>query len=185
MAKRLGTGHQMNGQDVDIEELKGLSNKQSADEIAEKYVEISNEYSPLNYQQLPCYLPANKPPQVDEQAVYEKIKKLNNTRSTFHIDLPNKLRKEFAVELSSPLANIVNKCLKEQYYPKLWKNEIISPHPKVSDPKLIKDLRKISSTSDFSKMFEAFIRDWILEDISDNIDVGQFGGQAGTGTEHK
>ena len=33
-------------------------------------------------------------------------------------------------------------------------------------------------------MFEAFIRDWILEDISDNIDVGQFGGQAGTGTEH-
>jgi hypothetical protein len=28
------------------------------------------------------------------------------------------------------------------------------------------------------------LKDWILEDISDNIDIGQFGGQTGTGTEH-
>ena len=51
-------------------------------------------------------------------------------------------------------------------------------------PKLIKDLRKISSTSDYSKVFESFLRDWILEDISKNIDPGQFGSLKGTGTEH-
>ena len=28
------------------------------------------------------------------------------------------------------------------------------------------------------------MKDWILGDISDNMDIGQFGGQAGTGTEH-
>ena len=51
-------------------------------------------------------------------------------------------------------------------------------------PKTVKDLRKVSSTSDYSKVLESFLRDWILEDISGKIDVGQFGGQAGKGTEH-
>ena len=33
-------------------------------------------------------------------------------------------------------------------------------------------------------MFEAFFKERILEDISSKIDIGQYGGQAGTGTEH-
>ena len=48
----------------------------------------------------------------------------------------------------------------------------------------MKDLRKISSTSDYSKVYESFLKHWIMEDISPNIDIGQFGGQAGMGTEH-
>ena len=138
----------------------------------------------MNYEHLLCYLLAERPPQLDEQSVYEKIKKLKNTRSIFHIDLPNKLIKEFAAELADPLENIKNSCLEEQYYPKLWKYEIVSTHPKVTHPKLINDLRNISSTSDFSKVFDSFLRDWILEDISSKIDIGQYRGQAGTGTEH-
>ena len=54
----------------------------------------------------------------------------------------------------------------------------------MTQPKTIKDLRKISSTSDFSKVFESFLRDWILEDISANIDPGQLGSLKVTGTEH-
>ena len=61
---------------------------------------------------------------------------------------------------------------------------MITPAPKITHPKVISDLRKISSTSDYSKVFESFIKDWILEDISEKMDIGQFGGQAGTGTEH-
>ena len=45
-------------------------------------------------------------------------------------------------------------------------------------------MRKISSTSDFSKLFESFLKDWIMEDVSEKIDIGQFGGISGTGTEH-
>ena len=174
----------MNSNEVSVEQLEGLTNQESAEVIAEHFAAVSNEYLPLNRNDLPCYLPSEKPPQVDEVSVYEKINKLKNTRSTFAIDIPNKLRKEFAVELCGPLSNIINSCLLEQYYPKLWKYEFITPAPKISHPKVIKDLRKISSTSDYSKVFEGFIKDWILEDISDKIDVGQFGGQPGTGTEH-
>ena len=60
----------------------------------------------------------------------------------------------------------------------------MTPTPKRANPKDITDLRKISCTSDYSKLFEGFLKDWIMEDIWDNIDIGQFGGLAGIGTEH-
>ena len=48
----------------------------------------------------------------------------------------------------------------------------------------IRDQCKISCTSDYSKLYEGFSKDWIMEDVSANIDIGQFGGQPGIGTEH-
>ena len=65
----------------------------------------------------------------------------------------------------------------------MWKKETVTPAPKVTNPNF-KELRKISSTSDFSKVFEGFLKAWIVSDISHNIDVVQFGGQAAKGTEH-
>ena len=52
----------------------------------------------------------------------------------------------------------------------------MTPAPKVTHPKDISDLRKISCTSDYSKVFEGFLKDWIMDDIWRNIDAGQFGG---------
>ena len=54
----------------------------------------------------------------------------------------------------------------------------------MTNPKEIKDLRKIACTSDFSKVFEGFLKDWILEDIGEKLDIGQYGGKKGIGTEH-
>ena len=68
--------------------------------------------------------------------------------------------------------------------PQVVEKEVITLGPKIAHPKFVIDLRKISLTSDYSKVFEGFLKDWILEDISMNIDIGQFGGQPGTGTEH-
>lgn len=184
MAKRIGAVDQMNEQDLIVDELKGLDNQQSADIIAHHFASVSNEYSPLKVNDLPCFLPAEKPEQVEEHSVYERINRLKNTKSTFHLDLPNKLRKEFSAELTSPLTNIINSCLTEQYYPNMWKKEVITPVPKTTHPKVITDLRKISSTSDYSKVFEGFLKDWVMEDIGHKIDIGQFGGKKGLGTEH-
>ena len=49
---------------------------------------------------------------------------------------------------------------------------------------MLKDLRKISLTSEYSLIFEGIIKDWILVDIAPNIDKAQYGNQKGTGTEH-
>ena len=184
MAKRIGAVDEMNSGVIKVDELEGLDNKTSANMIAQAFASVSNEYTPVDLNSLPCYRPVEKPPQVEEYSVYEKVNKLKNTKSTFNIDLPNKVRKEFSVDLTTPLTDIVNSCLVDGVYPQLWKYEYITPVPKVTHPKVIKELRKIPSTSDYSKVFESFIKDWLVEDITPNLDIGQFGGRQGMGTEH-
>ena len=59
------------------------------------------------------------------------------------------------------------------------------PKPKrMDDVETCKDLRKIASTSDSAKIFESFSRDWITQDIGDKLDINQFAGKTGVGTEH-
>ena len=55
---------------------------------------------------------------------------------------------------------------------------------KVPHPKSLNQLRKICGTSDYSKLFESFIKEWIVEDMQENIDKSQYGDEKGTGTEH-
>ena len=116
--------------------------------------------------------------------MYQRLNSLKKTRSTLPIDIPDKLRRACSVELALPLTDIINTSLTQAIYPSLWKQEWVTPAPKVTNPKVIKDLRKISCTSDYSKLYEGFLKDWIVEDIFDNLDIGQFGGRKGTGTEH-
>ena len=58
------------------------------------------------------------------------------------------------------------------------------PAEKISNPVNLKDLRKISLTSEFSLVFEGFLKDWIMEDIGPKVDRSQYGNQKGTSTEH-
>jgi hypothetical protein len=51
-------------------------------------------------------------------------------------------------------------------------------------PKQLNDVRKIASTSDYSKIFEHQLLEWILNDISSKLDKRQYGGRKGVGTEH-
>ena len=87
MAKRIGAVDQMNGGDIMVESLQHLDNQKCAQEIAEHYAKISNEYYPVDPGQLPCYLPAQLPPQVEEHIVYEKLNTFLKTRSTLPIDI--------------------------------------------------------------------------------------------------
>ena len=80
MAKRIGAIDQMSGGDTVVESLQDYSNKQCAQQIAEYYAKISNEYYPVDTGQLPCYLPAQRPPQVEEHVVYERLNSLKKTR---------------------------------------------------------------------------------------------------------
>jgi hypothetical protein len=184
MAKKIGAVDKMATGAVQVESLANLNNLECAQKIAEHYSKVSNEYSPIDYSQLPCYLPAQPPPQVEEHEVYSKLSRVKKTRSTLPCDIPDKLRQECAPFLSGPLKTIINDSLSQSVYPTVWKHEWVTPAPKVTHPKQIKDLRKISSTSDYSKCFESFLKDWIMEDVSKNLDIGQFGGQSGIGTEH-
>ena len=58
------------------------------------------------------------------------------------------------------------------------------PVPKKPILKEIKDTRKIACLSDYCKIFEGFLKTWILEDVSKHESFSQFGGKSGVGAEH-
>ena len=184
MAKRLGAVDQMNDGDVEVECLAGVKNKEAAQIIAQHFAAISTEYSPVDPHQLPAYLPALPPPVVEEYDVYKRLVHIKKTRSTLPIDIPDKVRKECAVLLAEPITAIINNSLTQSVYPSIWKQEWVTPVPKVTHPQSLDDLRKISCTSDYSKLYEGYLKEWIMEDIWKNIDTGQYGGLQGIGTEH-
>ena len=66
----------MSGGDICVESLSNLNNAECAQKIAEHFASVSNEYYPVDINQLPCYLPALQPPQVDEHEVYLRLKKV-------------------------------------------------------------------------------------------------------------
>ena len=45
-------------------------------------------------------------------------------------------------------------------------------------------LRPVSLSDCFAKVAETFIKDWILEDISDKIDLQQYGNVKGVSSSH-
>ena len=137
--------------------------------------------------QLPAFLPAGRPEEVNVFQVMANIRKLGKTKSTLPIDIPDRLRIECAVDLSEPLADILNSCLRAGTFPVMWRREWCTPVPKPKDGgdlKTCDDVRKVASTSNFSKIFELFLRDWVTEDIGSKIDKKQFAGKKGIGTEH-
>ena len=162
---------------LSIESLNGEIDEECAEEVAKAFASVSNEYQPVDRGQLPAYLPALPHPQVTQYEVHNKLIRLKNTRSTLSIDIPNMLRKEVALKLSEPLTHIINSCLNEQKFSALWKIETVCPVPKTNPCKEVTDVRKIACTPDYNKLYEAFLKDWIMEDISKNIHPKQFGGQ--------
>ncbi len=183
LVKKIGL-QDVKSESINVECLNDILDEDAADCVAEHFARISQEYEPLNRNILPSFLPSLPPPTLHEHEIYNELRMMKRTKSVLPIDLPYKLRTEFAAELALPLTNIFNTCLQQGTYPKMWKFEWITPVPKLKNPITIKDLRKISCTSDFSKLFERFLRNWILEDIEPNLDPAQYGNQKGTGTDH-
>ena len=82
-----------------------------------------------------------------------------------------KLINEFAMELSFPLANIINRMISAGEYPNIWKIEIVTPVPKIHPPQSVKDLRKIAGTKNFSKITEKLLAEYILEDMRELVEL--------------
>ena len=183
--KKMGGVDQMATGRLEVESLKGLSDQECAEAVAEVFAATSLEYEPIDNTKLPAFLPAGKPEVVNVFQVYNVIKNMKKTKSTLPIDIPDSLRKECALDLAEPLTDIINTCLRDGRFPTPWRQEWVTPVPKTQhQPKNCKQIRKIASTSDYSKMFEIFLRKWIIEDIDKNIHINQFAGRKGMGTEH-
>ena len=102
----------------------GLSAAQSADRIAQKFADISQEYPPLNIRNLPTRVGQKiqnaqfeRKPFISRKLVAEKILKAKNTKGGVSGDLPVKLAKEFRQELSIRAARIFNNIVQIGKWP--------------------------------------------------------------------
>ena len=112
-----------------IRELPGLSDKDCAESVAQSFAATSQEYSRLDRTKLPTFLPAGRPEKVNIFQVQENIKKVGKTKSTLPINLPDILRKKCSLDLAEPMQDIINCCLRDGRFPRLWKREWVTPSP--------------------------------------------------------
>ena len=89
---------------------------------------------------------------------------------------------QVAASLSLPLSNIYNRITDTGSWPDTWKVEYVTPIPKTSLPAGPDDLRNISCTQLFSKVYESFVLDWLGTQVK--LRQNQFGGVKGSGSEH-
>ena len=83
--------------------------------------------------------------------------------------------KTFSENLATPVKTIYNKITKTALFPTQWKIEFQIPLPKVFPPENEDQLRNISKTPFFSKVYESFVGGWLLPIIQPYLDPGQCG----------
>ena len=166
-----------------INEVK--TNQELTDEIADYFADISSNFTPINGELIPS-IPSPNVPFVsdvpcfpDEHQVYQILRKAKKTASVPN-DFPITFLKEFLPELSKPVHDIYCKSIASGIFPTRWKNEYVSPNPKVLPPSSYKDLRNLSLTEFLAKSYERFLLfgtstvDGLLHYVKKYIDPHQF-----------
>ena len=161
---------------------KNLSASQSAEIIADHFAAISQDYEPINLQNFPPNMKAaflqpdlSVTPRLEEFQVFEKICKAKKPNSSVPGDLPKKIVQEFSCELATPITIIYNSILKTFQYPRQWVVEHQIPLQKVYPASSEDQLRNIAKTAFNSKVFEAFLADWLLPIVAPFLDPCQYG----------
>ena len=152
-----------------------------ADEVAAFFNEISGEFDPLQPSQVPSTYHRDLP-RLSPSMVEDRLKKSKKTSSMVNGDLFPALINKCADSISTPLADIYNCILDTYVWPIAWKREFVTTIPKKKLPTDFSDLRNISCTLYFSKIFEAYVLQCTLEEIS--LKKNQFGGVKGCSTTH-
>ena len=167
-----------------------LSAEESANLLADFFSKISQEFDPIdpsNFSpalKLKLSSATSEVPYLEEYQIYKKITAAKKPDSAVPGDLPKKVVKAFSVELATPMMIIFNKITESAEYPQQWIREHQSSIPKQYPPNSEEDLRNISCTPFFSKVYEAFLSEWLLPIVQPFLDPANCGGMKGTSSSH-
>ena len=155
-----------------------------ANSINNQFASVASDLPPINVEELPAYrpLPASVPI-IHPWEVYHQLKNIKRGKSGGPDNIPTRIIKEYACELSTPLAYIFNTSLQSGIVPDVWKRAVIIPIPKTS-PASVDKLRPIALTDHFAKVLEGFVARWTTLDLEPHLDPRQFGNRKGLSTTH-
>jgi hypothetical protein len=136
--KRMTSYDQLKSEQVIVESICHLSDKDQVEIVADSFSKVSNQYDEINPEKI-CLRSANNKasPKFEAHQIYEYLKKIKTNTSTVKDDIPAKIIKEFACELSDPLADVINCMVERGEFPNIWKLEMVTPAPKVYPPPLL------------------------------------------------
>ena len=129
--KRISRYDQGKSEYLQVEEISHLSDLEQAERIASKQADISNSYTSVQLEDIQiapfsaAYIPQFSPAEVKEY-----IMRLKSKKSTAPGDIPVKIMKEFSLQISIPLCDIINSSLLKGQWADCFKKEIITPIPK-------------------------------------------------------
>ena len=89
--------------------------------------------------------------------MWQKIVKSKKPKSTVPGDVPRHIVQEFSTEMATPIGKIFSNIAKFGHWPKQWRVEFGTPLQKKPNQSKEDQLRSISLTSFFSKVFERFV----------------------------
>ena len=112
------------------------------------------------------------------------MENMNTNKSCRKTDVPVRVFKTFANILSGPLTVIVNNCIRNGIWPDYLKHEIVTPIPKIPQPKVIDDLRNISGLMNINKILEKVTCKMVVSDMRKKMDPAQFGNKKGVSIQH-
>ena len=129
-------------------------------------------------------LDGSNPPFISDHDVYVKLKAAKKPKAVIPGDLPNKIVKEFMVELAKPLGVLYNDIAQTASWPEQFKVEYVTPIGKIPLPITEDDLRPIAMTAFFRKVMELFVVTWLMDIIGNKMDFRQYGGMKGNSICH-
>ena len=100
----------------------------------------------------------------------KNFKTLRSDRSTGADQIPTSFIKLAADHLAGLLTRIINSCITEAYFPKLWKIARVSPIPKVDNPSTNDELRPISILPVLPRVFERLVG-WQLSKFANSASL--------------
>ena len=165
----------------------------SPEQIAEKlsiyFCKISQEYEPINRNNLPerVQLRLNEEcviPQISQDELLPILTKMRKTCSTVEGDIPANIKNEFLDMLCPAFTHLVNNCLKNTVFPDCFKLETCIVIPKSSPPQGLDELRNLGLTQFNSKVLEAVIIHYLMPFIEEKDDTAQFGGKKNLSCTH-
>ena len=183
--KRITSHDQHKTEQTNVEQISHLPDQDQAEQIAEQFSSIQNEYDAVRKDDLeiPPFT-ESEIPQFHPSQVWFVLSRIATNKSTVPGDFPAKLIKQFAAYLAEPLTHIFNVSMKRGEYPKIYKFEICTPVPKVPVPQTLSQLRNISGLLNFDKIYETLLAKMMIADMEPKMDPAQYGNSKGISIQH-
>ena len=183
--KRITNYDQIKSEEFQVDEISHMTNQEQAEAIASSFSKISNEYDPIDRDQIeiPPHCSSDVPRYRPNQ-IRRYLERIKTNKSTTPGDIPAKIIKEFAQYLCVPVTDIINTSLMRGVWPDSYKKETITPIPKQFPPETLEMLRPISNLCNLNKIMEKIVSELVVADMKDKLDPSQFGNQKHLGIQH-